>query len=109
MAETIDSVLEQYRVALEDAARLGEEATHLEHLRKIAQAVAFREAKDKSGSIGSAEYDARVSEGYREAVLMLHEVASKHALAQAKVTYLASRIKVWEARFIRQTKMSKGQ
>lgn len=107
--QTVDDVLEAYGQALEDAGRLQVEHTDAEHMRKVAQAVAFKEAVTAGSAVGKAEFEARTNPIYIDAVKRLKEVGLAAEKAKATATFLKSRLDVWHAKYARQTKQTRKE
>ena len=94
MGNPLDTVLAEYRVALDDAERLAAEAEHLEHLRKVVIA----EESDQTLPEWKADALARATQRYKGHLEQLHAVKLAAGAVKAKVTHIATRLDVWRTR-----------
>jgi hypothetical protein len=100
-------LVEQYRVALQDAARLEAGARAADENRKIAFAKAVIAAGDVSAA--KAEHVARASTAYREACDELHIAEERASLARAEAEYLSKRWETWRTRMSFKKAQMNGQ
>lgn len=94
MTDAVVELLEQYRVALVNAAALDAEADHLEEMRKVVLA----EQTDTALPLNKAEVAARISPAYIEHLKKLREAKAAAGDARGVVVYIAARLDAWRTR-----------
>lgn len=94
-SDQIDQFLEEYRVALQDAARLSAEEKNLDEQRKIVRSELVTKFE---GPATKAEHFAQASTEYRQAAARLMEARSLAASANAKVDWMTARLDIWRTR-----------
>lgn len=92
----IDDFLHEYGAALAEAARLGVEAEHAEHLRRNALADAMGE--NDGLPEWKADARARATNTYLDALTRWKDAALAAAEAKAKAEHLRARLDVWRTR-----------
>lgn len=92
--DPVIAMLEDYRDALTDAARLDAEAEHLEHLRKRVLAKHMSDALPE----WKADANARCCDEYLRHLETMHAAKLAAGAARAKADYLELRLGIWRTR-----------
>ena len=93
---TIDELLDQYREAARESARLAAAVERLDEERRIALSAQVVACGDMATT--KAEHVARASVEYRRASAALAETRDQAARVKAEAEYLHARIEAWRSR-----------
>lgn len=94
-SDPIDQFLEDYRVALQDAARATAEERRLDEERRILRS---RLVQECGLPVAKAEHYAMAHHDYVGAAQAVAQARERMLTAEARVTYLAARLDVWRTR-----------
>lgn len=94
-SDPIDQFVEEYRIALQDAARATADERRLDEERKITRS---RLVQECGLPVAKAEHYAQAHHDYVAAAQALAVARDRAFSLEARVTYLAARIDIWRTR-----------